>query len=70
MTMGLRLTSITGILVGFFFVAGFAILFLLNPQTYDELNNLSIAAYNIPGMNPTGASLPHAREQARDLCPS
>jgi hypothetical protein len=51
MTMGLRLTSITGILLGFFFVAGFAILFLLNPQTYDELNNLSIAAYNIPGMD-------------------
>jgi hypothetical protein len=49
--MRLRLTSLIAILTGVFFIVGFAILFVLNPQTYEELNNLSLASYNIPGMN-------------------
>jgi hypothetical protein len=49
--MSLRLTSLIGILTGVFFIGGFATLFVLNPQTYEELNNLSLASYNIPGMN-------------------
>ncbi len=49
--MSLRLTSLIGVLTGVFFIVGFAILFVLNPQTYEELNNLSLASYNILGMN-------------------
>jgi hypothetical protein len=40
-----------GILTGICFLAGLAVLFVLNPQTYEELNNLSLASYNIIGMN-------------------
>ncbi len=49
--MGLRLTSLIGVLTGVFFIVGFAILFILNPLAYEELNNLSLASYNILGMN-------------------
>ncbi|NBW34918.1 MAG: hypothetical protein EBR30_07850 [Cytophagia bacterium] len=49
--MSFRLTSFVGILTGVFFIIGFAILFVLNPQTYEELNNLSLASYNILGMH-------------------
>ena len=49
--MILRITGISGLLTGLLFVVGFSGLFFLNPQTYEELNNLSLTAYNIPGMN-------------------
>lgn len=40
-----------GILTALFYVIGFVVLFILNPQAYEELNNLSLAAYNIVGMD-------------------
>lgn|SRR5690606_9270192 len=49
--MYLRLTSVSGIFSGLLFVIGLSVLFMVNPQTYDELNNLSLASYNITGMN-------------------
>lgn len=42
--------AIGGILITLFFLISFLVLFKLNPQTYDELNNLSLTAYNIVGM--------------------
>lgn len=49
--MSFRLTSIIGVLTGLFFIVGFMVLFILNPLTYDELNNLSLASYNLLGMD-------------------
>lgn len=49
--MNQRLISLTAISTGFLFMVGFAGLFVLNPQTYEELNHLSLVSYNIPGMN-------------------
>lgn len=43
--------GIAGVLTPLFFVIGFVVLFILNPQAYEELNNLSLAAYNIVGMD-------------------
>lgn len=40
-----------GILTTASFILGFIGLFILNPQTYHELNNLSITGYNLDGMN-------------------
>lgn len=33
------------------FLIGLTVLFILNPQAREELNNLSLASYNISGMN-------------------
>jgi hypothetical protein len=49
--MNRKAISLTGIFTGFFFLVGIVVLFYLNPQTYVELNNLSLAAYNISGMD-------------------
>lgn len=46
-----KLIGTLGTLTTIFFVVGFAGLFIINPQTYQELNNLSISAYNVDGMN-------------------
>jgi uncharacterized membrane protein YuzA (DUF378 family) len=46
-----KLTGTLGTLTTISFVVGFAGLFIINPQTYVELNNLSISAYNLDGMN-------------------
>jgi uncharacterized membrane protein YuzA (DUF378 family) len=40
-----------GTLTTALFIIGFVGLFIINPQTYDELNNLSISGYNLDGMN-------------------
>ena len=40
-----------GTLTTILFIVGFVGLFILNPQTYEELNNLSISGYNLDGMN-------------------
>lgn len=45
-----KVLAIGGMLITSFFFIGFLVLFKLNPQTYDELNNLSLTAYNIVGM--------------------
>jgi hypothetical protein len=49
--MSFRLTSIIGVLTGVVFIGGLVILFILNPLTYEELNNLSLASYNLIGMD-------------------
>lgn len=49
--MSLRFIGLIGILTGIFFFGGLTMLFILNPQTYEELNNLSLASYNITGMS-------------------
>jgi len=46
-----KLIGTLGTLTTIFFVVGFAGLFIINPQTYQELNNVSISAYNLDGMN-------------------
>ena len=40
-----------GTLTTILFIVGFVGLFIINPQTYEELNNLSISGYNLDGMN-------------------
>lgn len=45
-----KVLAFGGILISTLFFTGFLVLFKLNPQTYDELNNLSLTAYNIVGM--------------------
>ncbi|MCA6369637.1 MAG: hypothetical protein IM631_18195 [Cytophagales bacterium] len=40
-----------GTLTTILFIIGFAGLFIINPQTFEELNNLSISGYNLNGMN-------------------
>jgi hypothetical protein len=45
-----KILAISSILITSFFFIGFLVLFKINPQTYNELNNLSLAAYNIVGM--------------------
>jgi hypothetical protein len=40
-----------GTLTTILFIMGFVGLFIINPQTYEELNNLSISGYNLDGMN-------------------
>jgi uncharacterized membrane protein YuzA (DUF378 family) len=46
-----KLTGTFGTLTTILFVVGFVGLFIINPQTYEELNNLSISGYNLDGMN-------------------
>ena len=46
-----KLIGILGILTSLFFFIGFWGLFFMNPQTFAELNNLSISAYNLDGMD-------------------
>ena len=46
-----KLIGTLGALTTISFVVGFVGLFIINPQTYQELNNLSISAYNLDGMN-------------------
>jgi len=40
-----------GTLTTILFIIGFVGLFIINPQTFEELNNLSISGYNLDGMN-------------------
>jgi len=49
--MSIRFTASIGFLTGVIFIVGFIVLFIFNPQTYEELNNLSLASYNIHGMH-------------------
>ncbi len=46
-----RVIANTGILITMIFILGFIVLFIVNPQTYEELNNISLTGYNIVGMN-------------------
>jgi len=46
-----KLTEITGILLSVTFIAGFVVLFIINPQTLEEINNVSLTFYNLEGMN-------------------
>jgi len=45
-----KLFEISGTLSTLTYLIGFMILFKINPQTYEELNNISLASYNIVGM--------------------
>jgi len=38
-------------LITIIFIVGFTSLFIINPNTFEEINNVSIAAYNLVGMN-------------------
>ncbi len=49
--ISMRFTAIIAILTGLSFFGGIFILFVLNPQTFHEFNNLSLASYNIRGMS-------------------
>src|SRR5688572_24768691 len=49
--MSFRMTKLLALLVGFLFFGSLFALFYLNPQTYRELNNLSVASFNIVGMH-------------------
>lgn len=49
--MSKNLIGIQGILVTVSFLLGFFILFMINPQTFREVNNISIAAFNLRGMS-------------------
>ena len=42
--------GLIGLLTTTVFIAGFITLFIYNPQTFDELNNLSLSSYNLIGM--------------------
>ena len=46
-----KLIGTLGTLTTILFIIGFVGLFIINPQTYEELNNLSISGYNLDGMN-------------------
>jgi hypothetical protein len=46
-----KLIGTLGLLTTILFIIGFVGLFIINPQTYEELNNLSISGYNLDGMN-------------------
>lgn len=46
-----RLVGILGIATTIIFTIGFIGLFIYNPITYEELNNVSLAQYNLIGMN-------------------
>ncbi len=46
-----RLVGILGIATTMIFTIGFIGLFIYNPITYEELNNVSLAQYNLIGMN-------------------
>jgi hypothetical protein len=46
-----RLIGTLGLLTTIIFVAGFITLFIYNPITYEELNNVSLTQYNLIGMN-------------------
>lgn len=43
--------AIIGVLIPLIFVLGFMVLFIVNPKTYEELNNVSLATYNIEQMD-------------------
>jgi uncharacterized membrane protein YuzA (DUF378 family) len=45
-----KLIGTLGTLTTILFTIGFVGLFIINPQTYEELNNLSISGYNLDGM--------------------
>jgi hypothetical protein len=49
--MNRRLVGILGLATTIIFAIGFIGLFIYNPITYEELNNLSLAQYNLIGMN-------------------
>ena len=46
-----KLISAVGILLTSIFIGGFLIFFWFNPKAFEELNNLSLFAYNLKGMN-------------------
>ena len=46
-----KLIGTLATLTTLFFIIGFVGLFIINPQTLEELNNLSISGYNLDGMN-------------------
>lgn len=46
-----KLIGTLGTLTTICFIIGFVGLFIINPQTLEELNNLSISGYNLDGMN-------------------
>jgi len=54
-TMNNTLTGALSLLTAFLFISGYSGLFIINPQTVEELNNLGISGYNINGMK--GAAL-------------
>jgi len=49
-TMNNTLTGALSLLTAFLFISGYSGLFIINPQTVEELNNLGISGYNINGM--------------------
>ena len=49
--MDKRLVGILGLATTIIFAIGFIGLFIYNPITYEELNNVSLAQYNLIGMN-------------------
>src|SRR5258706_1455364 len=49
--MNRRLIGILGLSITIIFTIGFIGLFLYNPITYEELNNVSLTQYNLIGMN-------------------
>jgi hypothetical protein len=46
-----KLVGATGILVTLVFITGFLGLFIINPQTLEEINNVSLTFYNLKGMH-------------------
>jgi hypothetical protein len=46
-----KLIGTLGLLTTIIFIAGFITLFIYNPITYEELNNISLTQYNLIGMN-------------------
>lgn len=52
--MNRTLTGALSILTAVLFISGYSGLFIINPQTLDEINNLGISGYNIKGMTGAG----------------
>src|SRR5260221_11553867 len=49
--MNYKALAITGFSLAIVFIAGFSILFWVNPRTFSELNTLSLFVYNLVGMD-------------------
>lgn len=52
--MNNTLTGALSVLTALLFISGYSGLFIINPQTFDEINNLGISGYNIKGMTGAG----------------
>jgi hypothetical protein len=46
-----KFIGVVGLVISVAFVAGLGVLFILNPKTFDELDNLSLFVYNLEGMD-------------------